>query len=170
MDIDDEEDENEPELKFPYEEADTLNPPPPTSDSEPEDVIEVEDTVEPEDETIPASVHEVVIMEYLVKPIRRIKDFDESKDHCLTLKNTSYPDQRYGVYNTLVKEEESTGFTLICRIHQEDTAYPCLHFTNNHKGLKTQYDVSRRHYVTPRQGGNARRDEKRNHHNTLASI
>nr|GEW42372.1 hypothetical protein [Tanacetum cinerariifolium] len=34
-------------------------PPSPASESEPEDVIEVEDTVEYEDETIPASVHEV---------------------------------------------------------------------------------------------------------------
>ncbi|GJV94473.1 hypothetical protein Tco_1546050 [Tanacetum coccineum] len=59
MKVDIEEDENEPELTFPYEEADPLNPPPPASDSEPEDVIEVEDTVEPEDETVPASVHEV---------------------------------------------------------------------------------------------------------------
>ncbi|GJT90766.1 hypothetical protein Tco_1079611 [Tanacetum coccineum] len=59
MDIDDEEDENESELTFLYEEADPLNPPPPTSDSEPEDAIEVDDTVEPEDETVPASVHEV---------------------------------------------------------------------------------------------------------------
>ncbi|GJZ21131.1 hypothetical protein Tco_0558170 [Tanacetum coccineum] len=59
MDIDDEEDENEPELTFPYEETNPLNPPPPAFDLEPEDVIEVEDTVEPEDETVPASVHEV---------------------------------------------------------------------------------------------------------------
>ncbi|GKA09516.1 hypothetical protein Tco_0688847 [Tanacetum coccineum] len=59
MDIDDEEDENEPELTFPYEEADPFNLPPPTSDSEPEDVIEVENTVEPEDDTFPASVHEI---------------------------------------------------------------------------------------------------------------
>ncbi|GKC06190.1 hypothetical protein Tco_0997800 [Tanacetum coccineum] len=59
MDIDDKEDENELELMFPYEEVDPLNPPPPASDLEPEDVIEVEDTVEPEDETVPASVHEV---------------------------------------------------------------------------------------------------------------
>ncbi|GJS53676.1 hypothetical protein Tco_0627038 [Tanacetum coccineum] len=59
MDIDDEEDENEPELTFSYEEADPLNPPPPASDLEPEDVIEVENMVEPEDETVPASVHEV---------------------------------------------------------------------------------------------------------------
>ncbi|GJZ80687.1 gag-pol polyprotein, partial [Tanacetum coccineum] len=43
------------------------------------------------------------------------------------------------IYNTLVNEEESTGFTSIRRIHQEDTAYPCLHFTNNHKGLEIQY-------------------------------
>nr|GEX39973.1 putative reverse transcriptase domain-containing protein [Tanacetum cinerariifolium] len=39
--------------------TDALNPPPPASDFEPEDVIEVEDTVEPEDETVPASVYEV---------------------------------------------------------------------------------------------------------------
>ncbi|GJZ05982.1 hypothetical protein Tco_0539775, partial [Tanacetum coccineum] len=79
------------------------------------------------------------------RPIRRIQDFDESKDHCLTLKNTPYPHQRYAVYNTLVNEEEPTGFTSIRRIHQEDTAYLCLHFTNNHEGLETQYAVSRRH-------------------------
>ncbi|GJS20952.1 hypothetical protein Tco_0449584 [Tanacetum coccineum] len=59
MDIDEEEDENEPELMLPYEEADPLNPLPPASDSEPKDVIEVEDTFEPEDKTVPASVHEV---------------------------------------------------------------------------------------------------------------
>nr|GEX54200.1 hypothetical protein [Tanacetum cinerariifolium] len=52
------EDENEPELTYPYEEVDPLNPSPPASDLELEDVIEVEDTVEPEDETISASVHE----------------------------------------------------------------------------------------------------------------
>ncbi|GKC30517.1 hypothetical protein Tco_1037811, partial [Tanacetum coccineum] len=70
-------------------------------------------------------------------PIRRIQDFDESKDHCLTLKNTPYPHQRYAVYNTLVNEEESTSFTSIRRIHQEDTAYPCLYFTRNHEDIKT---------------------------------
>ncbi|GJY83151.1 hypothetical protein Tco_0496527 [Tanacetum coccineum] len=40
--------ENEPELTFPYEEADPLNPSPPVSDSKLEDVIDV-----------PASIHEV---------------------------------------------------------------------------------------------------------------
>ncbi|GJX43621.1 hypothetical protein Tco_0260297 [Tanacetum coccineum] len=78
-----------------------------------------------------------VIMEYFVKPIRRIQDFDELKDHCLTLKNTPYPHQRYVVYNTLVKDEEGTSFTSIRRIHQEDTAYPCLHFTRYHEGFKS---------------------------------
>ncbi|GJU68014.1 hypothetical protein Tco_1254273 [Tanacetum coccineum] len=48
-------------------------------------------------------------MEYLVKPIRRIQDFDELKDH-------------------LTDFEEHV---------QEDTAYPCLHFTDNHEGLKS---------------------------------
>nr|GFD19919.1 hypothetical protein [Tanacetum cinerariifolium] len=39
--------------------ADPLNPPPPASDLEPEDVVEVEDTIELEDETFLNSVHEV---------------------------------------------------------------------------------------------------------------
>nr|GEV40230.1 hypothetical protein [Tanacetum cinerariifolium] len=59
MEVDIKEDDNEPELTYPYEEVDPLNPPPTASDSEPEDVIEVEDTVKPEDETVPASVREV---------------------------------------------------------------------------------------------------------------
>ncbi|GJZ02395.1 putative reverse transcriptase domain-containing protein [Tanacetum coccineum] len=59
MEVDIEEDKNKPELTFPYEEADPLNPPPPAYDSKPIDVIEVEDTVESKDETVPASVHKV---------------------------------------------------------------------------------------------------------------
>nr|GEY05442.1 retrovirus-related Pol polyprotein from transposon TNT 1-94 [Tanacetum cinerariifolium] len=47
---------------------------------------------------------------YYSRLIRCIQDFDESKDHFLTLKNTPYPHQRYAVYNTLVKEEQD-GFT-----------------------------------------------------------
>nr|GEX24639.1 putative reverse transcriptase domain-containing protein [Tanacetum cinerariifolium] len=54
-----EEDENELELTYPCEEVDPLNPQSPTSESEPKDVIEVENTIEHEDETVPASVHEV---------------------------------------------------------------------------------------------------------------
>nr|GEU66527.1 hypothetical protein [Tanacetum cinerariifolium] len=59
MELDIGEEENEPELTFSYEEADPLNPLPPASDSESEDVVEVEDMVEPEDETVPNSIHEV---------------------------------------------------------------------------------------------------------------
>ncbi|GKD54223.1 hypothetical protein Tco_1287610 [Tanacetum coccineum] len=59
MEVDIEEDENEPELTYPYEEMDPLNPPPPASESEPEDVNEVKNPIEHEDETVPASVHEV---------------------------------------------------------------------------------------------------------------
>ncbi|GKF98828.1 hypothetical protein Tco_0297611, partial [Tanacetum coccineum] len=59
MEVDIEEDENDPELTYPYEEVDPLNPLSPTSESEPEDVIEVENTIKHEDETVPASVHEV---------------------------------------------------------------------------------------------------------------
>ncbi|GJU77108.1 putative reverse transcriptase domain-containing protein [Tanacetum coccineum] len=39
MEVDIEEDENESELTYPYEEVDPLNPPPPTFESEPEDVM-----------------------------------------------------------------------------------------------------------------------------------
>nr|GFA23625.1 hypothetical protein [Tanacetum cinerariifolium] len=60
MEVDIKEDKNDPKLTFLYEEADPLNPLPHASNSEPEDVIEVEETVEPEDETIPASVHEML--------------------------------------------------------------------------------------------------------------
>ncbi|GJV76849.1 hypothetical protein Tco_1508433 [Tanacetum coccineum] len=59
MEVDIKEDENEPELTYPYEEVDHLNPPPPASESEPDDAIEVENPIEYEDETIPASIHEV---------------------------------------------------------------------------------------------------------------
>nr|GEV02213.1 hypothetical protein [Tanacetum cinerariifolium] len=58
MKVDIKENENEPELTFPYKEADPLNLSLPASDSKPEDVIEVEDTIEPKDETVPASVYE----------------------------------------------------------------------------------------------------------------
>ncbi|GJY10188.1 hypothetical protein Tco_0378373 [Tanacetum coccineum] len=58
MKVDIEEDENEPELTYPYEEVVPLNPPPPASESKPDDEIEVEDAVEFEDETFPPSIHE----------------------------------------------------------------------------------------------------------------
>nr|GEX80273.1 hypothetical protein [Tanacetum cinerariifolium] len=59
MEIDIEKDENEPEMTYPYEEMDHLNPLPPASESELDDVIEVENLIEHEDETIPASIREV---------------------------------------------------------------------------------------------------------------
>ncbi|GKD23161.1 hypothetical protein Tco_1224864, partial [Tanacetum coccineum] len=59
MEVEIEEDENEPKLTYPYEEVDPLNLSPPASDSELEDVIEIEDTIKSEDETVPASVHEM---------------------------------------------------------------------------------------------------------------
>ncbi|GKG03498.1 hypothetical protein Tco_0311134, partial [Tanacetum coccineum] len=59
MKVDIEEDENKPELTYPYKEVDPLNPLPPASESESEDAIEVENLIEHEDETILASVYEV---------------------------------------------------------------------------------------------------------------
>ncbi|GJW91225.1 putative reverse transcriptase domain-containing protein [Tanacetum coccineum] len=55
IEVDIGEEENEPELTFPYKEADPLNPLLPASDSE----VKVEDMIEPEDETVPNSVHVV---------------------------------------------------------------------------------------------------------------
>ncbi|GJV70396.1 hypothetical protein Tco_1490391, partial [Tanacetum coccineum] len=59
MEVDIEEEDNEPELIFPYVEADPLNPPLPAPDSESKDVVEVEDMVKPKDENVPNSVHKV---------------------------------------------------------------------------------------------------------------
>ncbi|GJR82191.1 putative reverse transcriptase domain-containing protein [Tanacetum coccineum] len=59
MEVDIEEYENEPELTYPYEEVDPLNPLPPAFESKPDDEIEVEDAVESEDETVPASIYEL---------------------------------------------------------------------------------------------------------------
>nr|GFD60044.1 hypothetical protein [Tanacetum cinerariifolium] len=58
MEVDIEEDKNDPELTYPYEEVDHLNPPLPTSESELEDVTKAENPIE-HDETVPASIHEV---------------------------------------------------------------------------------------------------------------
>ncbi|GJR83299.1 putative reverse transcriptase domain-containing protein [Tanacetum coccineum] len=58
IEVDIEEDENEPELTYLYEEVDPLNPLLGASESEPEDAIEVENPIEHEDETVPASVYE----------------------------------------------------------------------------------------------------------------
>nr|GEX16244.1 putative reverse transcriptase domain, ribonuclease H-like domain, aspartic peptidase domain protein [Tanacetum cinerariifolium] len=46
MEVDIEEDENEPKLTYPYEEVDPLNPLPLASESEPEDMIKVENPIE----------------------------------------------------------------------------------------------------------------------------
>ncbi|GJR08657.1 putative reverse transcriptase domain-containing protein [Tanacetum coccineum] len=59
MEVDIEGDENEPELTYPYEEVDPLNPPLPAFESELEDTIEVKNPIKFEDETVLASVHEV---------------------------------------------------------------------------------------------------------------
>ncbi|GKC23758.1 hypothetical protein Tco_1025908 [Tanacetum coccineum] len=59
MEVNIEEDKNKPELTFPYEEVDPLNPPLPAFESEPEDVTEAENMIEHKDETVLASIHEL---------------------------------------------------------------------------------------------------------------
>nr|GEV04904.1 hypothetical protein [Tanacetum cinerariifolium] len=59
MEVDIEEDENMPELTYPLEEVDPLNPPLSASGSEPKDVTEAKNSIKHEDETVPTSVYEV---------------------------------------------------------------------------------------------------------------
>nr|GEU83385.1 hypothetical protein [Tanacetum cinerariifolium] len=59
IEVDINEDKNEPELTYSYEEMNPFNPPPLASESEPKDAIKVENPIKHEDETIPASVYEV---------------------------------------------------------------------------------------------------------------
>ncbi|GJR74877.1 hypothetical protein Tco_0087242 [Tanacetum coccineum] len=72
MEVEIEEDEDELELTYPYEEVDPLNPPLPASESEPEDVIEVEKLIEHKDETVSANVQETA--HALVKRKGKAKD------------------------------------------------------------------------------------------------
>ncbi|GKB19498.1 hypothetical protein Tco_0853421, partial [Tanacetum coccineum] len=93
MEVDIEEDENDPELTYPYKEMDPLNPSPLAFESEPDDEVEVEDTVKSEDETVPASVYEVDLgnevhssveqgtatMEKLVEKLGKVEEKAECK-------------------------------------------------------------------------------------------
>ncbi|GJR63805.1 putative reverse transcriptase domain-containing protein [Tanacetum coccineum] len=96
MEVNIEEDENEPELTYPYEKVDPLNPPPPASESEPNDVIEVEDAVEPEIETVPVSVHEDIdsLFGRMVNFSRRLCGRETA--HALVEKKGKAKDKFYG--------------------------------------------------------------------------
>ncbi|GJY33472.1 hypothetical protein Tco_0417941 [Tanacetum coccineum] len=88
MEVNIEEDENEPELTYPYEEMDPLNPLPPAYDSDPEDAIEVENPIKHEDETVPASVHEMAGL------LRRLCGRETA--HALVKKKGKAKDKYYG--------------------------------------------------------------------------
>nr|GEW10211.1 hypothetical protein [Tanacetum cinerariifolium] len=86
MEINIKEDENEPELTYPYEEVNPLNPPSSASESKPDDEIEVANLNEHENETVFASVHEVMkcvlvwtAIEKLVNKLGNTKDKVECK-------------------------------------------------------------------------------------------
>nr|GEZ05482.1 putative reverse transcriptase domain-containing protein [Tanacetum cinerariifolium] len=90
MEVDIEEDDNKPELTYPYEKVDPLNLSPPAFESEPEDVTEVENMIEHEDETILASVHEVGALS--TTPFLR----ENSNAHALVEKKGKAKDEYYG--------------------------------------------------------------------------
>ncbi|GKA83882.1 hypothetical protein Tco_0805477 [Tanacetum coccineum] len=88
MEVDIEEDKNKPGLTYPYEEVDPLNPPSPASESEPEDVNEVENLIDSEDETVPASVYEIANL------LKRL--YDRETAHVLVEKKGKAKDKFYG--------------------------------------------------------------------------
>ncbi|GJS12398.1 hypothetical protein Tco_0369194 [Tanacetum coccineum] len=62
--------------------------------------------------------------------------------------------KRYAVYNTLVNDEEGTSFTSIRRIHQEDTAYPCMHSPKTTKDTRPIRRIQERQYAVFKLYGN----------------
>nr|GEV29012.1 hypothetical protein [Tanacetum cinerariifolium] len=88
MEVDIKEDKNKPELTYPYEEMDPLNPSPPASESESKDAIEVENPVEHEDENVPASVHKMDSL------LRRLCGHETA--HALVEKKEKAKDELYG--------------------------------------------------------------------------
>ncbi|GKA45602.1 hypothetical protein Tco_0738398, partial [Tanacetum coccineum] len=79
-----------------------------------------------------------VIMEYFVKPIRRIQDFDESKYHCLTLKNKPYPHQYVRRILYFGQISRNAHFQPILRTQEARYAVPKMYKTPY---LKSQYAV-----------------------------
>ncbi|GKB61224.1 hypothetical protein Tco_0917410 [Tanacetum coccineum] len=106
MEVDNEEDENKPELTYLYEEVDPLNPPLPAFESKPEDVIEVEDMVELEDETVPASVHEVgtAAMENLVRKLGNAKEKAKCKKLKKELEEARFSNTLLPAVRKMIKE------------------------------------------------------------------
>nr|GEX98675.1 putative reverse transcriptase domain-containing protein [Tanacetum cinerariifolium] len=107
MEVDIEEDENEPELTYPYEKVDPLNPPPPASYSEPEDVIEIKDTNKPEDETIPASIYEMEQGTAAMERLAEKFDNTEEKAECKKLKKELEEARPNEAIDVSIKDEKS---------------------------------------------------------------
>nr|GEU93158.1 hypothetical protein [Tanacetum cinerariifolium] len=144
MEVDIKEDENEPELTFPYEEASPLNLLPPASDSEPEDVIEVENTVEPEDETILASVHEVGESSTTLFPSRGQQVCGHERTHALVKKKGKAKDKYYrklildlgNEIRSSMKEGAATMENMVRKLGNDEERAEC-------KKLKTNLEEAR---------------------------
>ncbi|GJS38376.1 hypothetical protein Tco_0563419 [Tanacetum coccineum] len=121
MEVDIKEDENEPELTYSYEEVDPLNPPPPASKSEPEDVIKVENLIEHEDETVPSSVHKVgtTTMEKLVEKLGNAEDRLECKKLKKELEEARFSNTFLRIQNEQVERDLYWTRVRAHEFHQE---------------------------------------------------
>nr|GEX63730.1 putative ribonuclease H-like domain-containing protein [Tanacetum cinerariifolium] len=122
------EDENKPELTYPHKEVDPLNPSPPAFESEPNDEIKVENPIKHEDETVPASVHEVVrssveqgttATEKLVEKLGNTKDKVECKKLKKELKESRFSNTFVRMQNERVERDLYWTRVLAHKSYQE---------------------------------------------------
>nr|GEY30004.1 reverse transcriptase domain-containing protein [Tanacetum cinerariifolium] len=108
MEFDIEEDDNKPKLTSPYEEVDPLNPPLTSFELEPEDVIEVEDTVESEDES---SCYRMTSLSRRLCGCEMAMHWSKRKEKQRTIIMLSNAEEKKAECKKLKKELEEARFT-----------------------------------------------------------
>ncbi|GJT02080.1 putative reverse transcriptase domain-containing protein [Tanacetum coccineum] len=122
------------------EHVDPLNPPPPASELKPEDVIEVEKMVEPEDETIPASVHEIegtTAMENLVRNLGNAEERAECNKLKKELEEARFSNTLLRMQNERVTSVNFRGQIMAGRSTHSNTS------NNTNPPNETTYEVTR---------------------------
>nr|GFD14039.1 hypothetical protein [Tanacetum cinerariifolium] len=96
------------QLIFPYVEANPLNPPPPASDSETDDVFEVEDMVEHEGEIVPNSFLEDMVREFgNVEERAECKKLKKELEEEMSRRGVLFEERPNEAIDVPVKDEES---------------------------------------------------------------